>query len=132
MIGFDANVLVRLIVADDKPQTEKAERFVERHCSAGTPGFINCVVLAEVAWVLESVYGFRRDDVARAIEQLLITPEFLLEDRACVNAALDGFKKSSTGFTDLLIGEINRARGCEATATFDRKTAKIDGFTLVH
>jgi predicted nucleic-acid-binding protein len=29
------------------------------------------------------------------------------------------------GLADAVIGHFNRARGCEATATFDRKAAKL-------
>ncbi len=72
-----------------------------------------------------------RPDIARAVENLLAAPELVLEHRALVRAALDAFAKSSVGFTDLLIAEINRANGCDTTATFDRRAAKSAGFTLV-
>jgi predicted nucleic-acid-binding protein len=131
VIGLDTNALVRLLVADDPIQAAQVRNFIERHCSTETPGFIGCVVLAETVWVLESVYGMDRTDIARVVEQLLATPELLLQDHALVRASLDAFAKSSIGFTDMLIAEINRANGCDTTATFDRKAAKFDGFTLV-
>jgi predicted nucleic-acid-binding protein len=34
-------------------------------------------------------------------------------------------------FVDALIGHINRSRGCEATATFDQKAAKLDEFVIL-
>ena len=34
-------------------------------------------------------------------------------------------------FADILIGEVNRARCCQATATFDRKAARLEGFVRV-
>ena len=37
----------------------------------------------------------------------------------------------SIDFADVLMGEVNRARGCEVTATFDRKAAKLEGFVRV-
>jgi hypothetical protein len=35
------------------------------------------------------------------------------------------------GFADAVIGHVNRVRGCEATATFDLKAAKLKGFIRV-
>ena len=48
MIGLDSNVLVRLRVGDDPGQSERGRRFVDQRCTPESPGFINCVVLAEV------------------------------------------------------------------------------------
>ena len=55
----------------------------------------------------------------------------MLEDRDAVRAALRTFVDRNVDFADALIGEVNRARGCEATATFDHKAAKLDGFIPV-
>ncbi len=131
MIGFDTNVLVRLIVADDSEQTPKAQRYIEDNCSELAPGFISNIVLAETVWVLESTYGLNRGDIVQALENILAAARFAVQDPAQVQAALDAFKKTPIGFTDLLIAEINRASGCEVTATFDRKAAKLEGFTLI-
>ena len=46
-------------------------------------------------------------------------------------ASLDDYKTGRLDFTDALIGRVNLARGCDATATFDRKAAKLDGFIAV-
>ncbi len=40
-------------------------------------------------------------------------------------------RKKSLDFADALIAELNRRAGCSATATFDRRAAKQDGFVLV-
>jgi predicted nucleic-acid-binding protein len=85
------------------------------------------VVLAETVWVLESAYGMNRNDIALA----RLLPELLLQDHAPVRAALEAFAKTSVGFTDLLIAEVNRANGCDTTTIFDRKAAKLEGFTRV-
>jgi predicted nucleic-acid-binding protein len=44
---------------------------------------------------------------------------------------LQTYEGSSIDFADALIATVNLARGCEATATFDRKAAKLDGFVRV-
>jgi predicted nucleic-acid-binding protein len=131
MIGLDANVLLRYFVKDDTKQSAQATHFISTRCSPENPGFIDRVALCEMVWVLTRGYGYRRSDIARVIAQLLTTQEMLLEDEELVRGALQRYEGSSIDFPDALIGEVNRARGCEATATFDRKAAKLNGFVSV-
>ena len=80
---------------------------------------------------LTSVHGYSRAAVAEIVDRLLTTEEILLEDGEIARAALRTFRIRGVGFADALIGEVNRARGCEATANFDRRAAKLDGFVRI-
>ncbi len=131
MIGLDTNILVRLLVRDDPDQTEQARRFIDNRCTPESPGFINSVVLAEVVWVLDRVYRFPRRQIAAAIESLLMGQDRIVEYHDDVQAALAEYRSSNIDFIDAVIGRINLARGCEATATFDRKAARLKGFVRV-
>ncbi len=132
MIGLDTNLLVRLLVVDDPRQADVARKFLEDNCMVEDPGFVNVIVLCELAWTLDRSYGFGSHDIANAIDAILHNRILTVENRAHVVSALQRFRIGGAEFSDMLIGEINRAHGCETTATFDRKAAKIDGFTLVH
>ena len=131
MIGLDTNLLVRLVVGDDPQQTGQAKAFVDRHCTPETPGFINCVVLAELVWVLNASYDYTRAEIAAAVETLLAGADRMVEHPVAVRASLDDYRAGRLDFTDALIAHINTGRGCEATGTFDRKAAKLDAFVLV-
>jgi predicted nucleic-acid-binding protein len=131
MIGLDTNVILRCFIDDDPSQAEAARRFVAEHCTQENPGFIDRVALCELIWVLSSGYRFDRKRAADIITTLLASRDIVLEDSDAVRAALHMFATRKIDFADALIGEVNRLRGCEATATFDRKAAKIDGFVHV-
>ena len=131
MIGLDTNVLIRAFVIAEGEQTEQARRLITERCSASDPGYVNCVVLAEAVWVLDAVYEFRREAIANAVAQLLDANDILLERRDAVRAALKVYPSKAADFTDALIAAINRADGCDVTATFDRKAAKLPGFERV-
>ena len=131
MIGLDTNVVVRLFVDDDMKQVQAARSFVAHRCSHEDPGYVNRVSLCELVWVLESVLGYRRAAIVDVVERLLATSDILVEDDAAARAALATFKKTNVDFADALIGETNHTHGCSATATFDRKAAKLDGFLRV-
>ena len=131
MIGLDTNVLVRLLVADDPAQTRKATRFVEQNCTPEAPGFINIVVLVELVWVLTSAYAYRPVQIAVGLERLIAGTDRVTEHHDAVRASLSDYRSGRGDFVDILIGHINRAHGCEATATFDRKAARLPTFRSV-
>lgn len=131
MIGLDTNVLVRFFVADDRAQSERAKRLIESRCTIDDPGFVDRVALCEMVWVLSSGYGYGRAEIARVVDALLASRDIVLEDHEAVRGALRAFERGVADFSDALIGLINRARGCEATATFDRKAARLDSFVAV-
>ncbi|MEA2875431.1 MAG: hypothetical protein QOF14_627 [Hyphomicrobiales bacterium] len=131
MIGLDTNVLVRILAADDPIQTPQATRFLRDRCSPEQPGFVNCVVITELMWVLQNAYGYGRADIVLALESLLRNASLAIESREQVVGAVRTYKTSNCDLVDALISEINRARGCEVTATFDRRAAKLHGFARV-
>ncbi len=131
MIGLDTNVLARLFVEDDITQAHQAREFVAARCTRQEPGFVDRVALCELVWVLASVHDYRRGEIAPVIEKLLSSGDLMLEDEGAVRAALQAFRTGNVDFADALIGEVNRLRGCDATATFDRKAARLDTFIRV-
>lgn len=131
MIGLDTNVLLRYIVKDDLGQWEKATRFIAKRCTVEDPGFIDRIALCEMVWVLTRGHGYRRADVVGAVRRLLASRELLLEDEELVHTALRGYETTAIDFADALMARVSLARGCEATATFDRRAAKLDGFIAV-
>lgn len=131
MIGLDTNVLVRCFVNDDPSQTERARRFIASQCSRDNPGFVNRVTLCEMVWVLARAYGYRGAEIARVIGDLLDSTDIVIEDHEVVRSALKPFERGTAGFADALIGMVNRARGCDATATSDRRAARLAEFVAV-
>jgi predicted nucleic-acid-binding protein len=131
MNGVDTNVLLRLLLRDDEDQARRADAFVERSCSAESPCLINRIVLVEVVWVLQSGYGYHRNDVATIIENILRTDALAVEGAPEAWAALADYREQAADFADCLIGKSNRGQGCEATATFDKAATLLAEFELI-
>jgi predicted nucleic-acid-binding protein len=126
MIGLDTNVLVRYLVQDDPEQSRRAAKCIE----SGTT-FIGCIVLCELVWVLESAYDFPRSTVAEALEKILMTGDFEIEDRDQAWTALRDYRRTKADYADCLIAHRNTAAGCEETATFDKKLKGVVGVHLL-
>jgi predicted nucleic-acid-binding protein len=121
MRSVDTNVLVRLIVRDDRRQVAIAEEFVSKGA------WISHLVLAETSWVLESVYELRAEQIAMAVEMLLNHEHLTIQDAEVVGGALENFRKRpAVSFTDYLIVEIARKGGHLPIGTFDRDLAKVE------
>lgn len=124
MIAIDTNVLVRLIARDDARQFAAAKSFLKKHSSTDEPAFVNRIVLVELVWVLESLYEYRREQIATVIEGLLATSAFRVEEASDVRAALSEYRKGGADFADALIEVTNLRQGATVTATFDKAAAK--------
>lgn len=116
MKGIDTNVLIRYLIADEPGQAAKAKRYIESGAI-----YVNCIVLSEAVWVLESAYGYDKDAIAATLERLLSTHEIEVEDAGMALAAVQDYRQSMAGFTDCLIGRRNSAHGCDETGSFDKR-----------
>ena len=131
MIGIDSNVLVRYLTNDEPEMADRAERLLEQECAPDRLGFINVVVLCEVAWVLRAHYRFAGEQIAAAIDALLRAPRLAIQHDDLVERALVDYRRGKADFAAVLIGLLNRRSGCEVTATFDREAAALETFRLL-
>ena len=85
------------------------------------------IVLCELVWVLESAYDYARPAIAAALETILLTKDFHIEDRGSVWSALARYRKRKGDFSDYLLAETSAASDAARTVTFDRSLeAEVD------
>ncbi len=88
-------------------------------------------MLCELEWVLGSAYGYPRAVIASVVEKLLRADALVVEDAEDAWLALRAYRGTAADLADCLMAAVNRRLGCEATATFDRKAAKMTEFELL-
>lgn len=131
MIGLDTDVIVRYLTQDDPKQSPIATRLMEKTLSSDEPGFISLVVLAEVVWVLVSLYSVDRAGVADVVTGLLTTEQLRVESAELVWRAKRRYEASKADFSAALVAECAVAAGCKRSVTFDRTAAATSGFELL-
>jgi len=131
VIGLDTNVLVRYLTQDDPKQSPIATRLMEKALSAEEPGYISLVVLAEVMWVLVSLYDVDRAGVEKIVSGLLTTEQLRIESAELAWRAKRRYEGSKADFSDALIAECAITAGCKRAVTFDRTAAATSGFELL-
>ena len=129
MTALDTNVLVRFLVDDDRAQSAKVARLVNRAIARDQTLFVSDVVLCETVWVLRSVYEVPRAEVAGVLGQFLKATHLTFGDVDALLRALAAFAAGRGHFADYVIQEHARAAGCGEVATFDRALLKERGFT---
>jgi predicted nucleic-acid-binding protein len=129
--GIDTNVLVRYIANDDLKQAEAVDRLFGDCSLAGEDLFVPVIVLCELVWVLERVYGQTKPQIVAVLERLLGLDLLRFEQESVVRQSLIRFRTGKASFPAYVIGEISRQAGCRDTVSFDRVLRKAPGFTVL-
>lgn len=116
MAALDTNVVVRLIVGDDRKQAREVEKLVESE-----PCTVAASVLMECEWVLRGSYGLDAGIIASSLRGLLGLHHIDPLDPVLTQRALQGYE-AGLDFADAL--HAAQRREGERFATFDRKLAK--------
>lgn len=128
MIAVDTNLVVRLLVQDDKVQGELARQVFARE-----QVFIAKSVLLETEWVLRHAYKLERPAVLKALRAITGLDSVVVEGAIAITEALDGFEQG-LDFADAL----HRASGAQASCmvSFDRRfivrSGAIAGLSVLH
>jgi len=132
VIGLDTNVLLRYFAGDDPAQSRTAARLIDRTLGPEAPGHVSLISLAELVWVLRSSYAADRAEVAAVVTQLLVGPQFVVQESEAVWIAVDTFEQTGVDFSDALIAALDRRSGCDHTVSFDRRATKIPGIVMLN
>ena len=130
MNGIDTNILIRYLTQDDPVQSPKATKIIERRFTRDRPGFISLVTMAEVVWVLGSVYALEDGEIADTVERMLQADTLVVQNEQQVYTAMVALRQGWGAFADALIGALGAWAGCESTLTFDKKALRLAGFEL--
>lgn len=78
---IDTNVILRLLVGDNKPQQEQAFEWLDQARRGERVIVLSTVVVAESIFVLESFYKKDRIEIARIMKDFLTNPWLHVPDR---------------------------------------------------
>jgi predicted nucleic-acid-binding protein len=135
VIGLDTNVLLRWLIPDLESNLGSSEAEIERVSrtlqAEGARFFVNPIVIAETAWVLERTLKLARPDVSQVVSSLLYAENITVGNDAEVRAAQSEFEQSNAGLADCLIAQLNLAAACTHTLTFDQRASRTAGFRHV-
>ena len=116
MRAIDTNVVVRMLVDDNRRQASAARELIAAH-----DVFVPITVVLETEWVMRSGYAFAPAQIAAGLRRLGGLRGVTVEQPVEVAQALEWLEQGMD-FADAL--HLARTTRCEAFVTFDRKFAK--------
>ena len=123
MIALDTNILLRLVLQDDKEQGKAVARLLQT-ISEENPAYISIIVMVELYWVLQNKPGHSRKSAAFIIGKILDTKEFEIEHEEIILGEFGAVDFTKVDLADWLICICGQVAGCSHTVTFDRKAAR--------
>jgi predicted nucleic-acid-binding protein len=129
--ALDTNVLIRFLTNDDEEQAQKVLQLFQVAENYNETFFVPLLVVLELVWVLKAVFNCSKDEVIKALENLMAMPVLVLEQADAVFNSLRDAKTSNYDISDLLIAHTAIANGAEMVFTFDQKAANHVMFELL-
>lgn len=122
MIAFvDTNVLVRHLTGDPPAQAVRATRYLELADELLLPDLI----LAEVAYVLESFYETPRAQVAETLRAVLAFSAIRVVDDELLHRAVEVYDVHRLDFADAYVVASAERSGIGVVASFDRAIDRV-------
>jgi len=117
----DTNILVRHLTGDPPAQAARATRALE----AGDELLLADLILAELAYVLESFYELPRPRVAETLRAVLGFPPVRLVDSALLQRAVEVYEVHRLDFADAYLVASAERSGVEQILSFDRAIDRV-------
>lgn len=118
---LDTNVLVRHITGDPPDQARRATRYLQQADQL----FLPDLILAEVAYVLESFYRIPRGETATALRASLTFPAVRVIDQLLLLRTIELYEFQRLDFADAYLVASAENTGVAAIASFDRDIDRI-------
>lgn len=117
----DTNILIRHLVGEPPEQAARATRYLEQADELLLPDLI----LAEVAYVLESFYEVPREQVAETLRAILAFPAIRVLDADLLQRAVEVYEQHRLDFADAYLVASAERTGVGVVASFDRAIERV-------
>lgn len=128
-VAVDTNVVLRFLLADHAERSPRAAAMFESAAAGRVILVLGEIVIAEAVWVLSSVYGSSREDIASVLTVLLSKPGIECGGAQVVLGALRRFAASTCDYADCHLAEFAVVHGM-SFASFDRDLSRFGDVEL--
>lgn len=87
------------------------------------------LTIAEIVWVLESVYELDRSSIRAKVVAILGLPGLTVEDQEILLQAIVWYEEKNVDFADAYSAAWMEARGLDEVYTFDQDFDRFEGLT---
>lgn len=125
----DTNIFLRYLTGDDPEQAPRARRLLERSERGEEQLVTTALTIAEIVWVLESVYELDRASIRAKVVAILGLSGLTVEDGETLLQAIVWYEEKNVDFADAYGAAWMDRRGLDEVYTFDRDFDRFEGLT---
>lgn len=131
MFALDTNILVRLVTNDDPVAAQRIQVALDTELQFESECMVGHIVLCELVWVLQRLYGSSLKQCQQTISSLLGFAGLRFEALPVVLVAYKAWEKHGGYWADHLIGAQMQALGCNVVLTLDKAASKAATHRMV-
>lgn len=129
---LDANILLRYLTDEPRKLADRVVAILEQAENQRTALVVAPLTLAEVIYVLESVYHWSRTDIAERLLSLISASVLVILEEATIVQSLAWYRdRAGLDFADAYIAALALERGHSTVISFDRDLKRLPGITVV-
>lgn len=122
MSGFvDTNVLIRHLTGDPPAQARRATRLLR----GTSPLLLADLIVAEVVYVLESVYEVGRDNVAELCRSIVASDRMIVHDLPLLLRTIEIYQLDRLAFADAYLIASAERTGAGKVVSFDKAISRV-------
>ena len=126
---IDTNIIIRFLTDDVPEKADACEEVFKREARKEERVFITDLVVAEIVWVLESVYGLSKKEIQDKVEKILNTPNLFCLHKDIILGALILYAEKDIDFIDAYNALILKEKGIKELYSYDRHYDQIEWLT---
>ncbi len=125
----DANVILRHLTQEPTDQAREALALFRAAEEGRVRLWVDAITIAECVWVLTTVYGHARSDIAATLADLVAADGIVADDQEGLIEALRLFAAHNVDFADALLAARATRHGSAYMYSFDRDFDRLPGIT---
>jgi len=121
---LDTNLFLRYLHDGTEEEKEKFRKLIKEATHKGTVFYVPSIVIVEMVYVLEKVYGLPKSEVRKIVESVFSLP-VEVENFEVILKSLALYEEKNLKFGDALVLAYAQVRGIKPIYTFDSDFEKF-------
>lgn len=122
----DTNIFLRILVKENERMFKDCQAFFNRVQKGTIAAYIPTVVVAETSFVLSSHYNYKKENIIKAVEGIVISSGLEIFDDLRLSHALELYKVHNVKLIDCLLASSVRLKNSNAAIlSYDRDFDKL-------
>ncbi len=126
---LDTNIFIRFLTNDIPKKAEACEKIFKKAVEKKQTLFTTDLVIAEIVWVLESIYELQKEEIQDKVEKILNTPNLICPHKDLILSALTIYSEKNIDYIDAYNTLMLREKGIEELYSYDKNYDGIDWLT---